>query len=94
MSRGPRNGAVYRRVAQEVCDAAVRCGLCGGLLNKALRYPHPYSTVCDHIITLDQGGDLLDRNNLQGAHKVCNERKGAARAAARAGAGPRNSREW
>lgn len=89
-----RNGAVYRRVSGQVIANGVRCGLCGKPLNKNLRAPHPYSTVCDHIVPISLGGDPLDPNNLQPAHKVCNERKGASLGLRVVRSGPIHSREW
>lgn len=101
MARGPRNGSVYRRWAKAVVDRATHCGICGGPLQKGIyKYPHPLSAVADHIVDLQHGGDLLDPNNGQGAHKVCNERKnkGRLRRARRtptvAPGQPVHSREW
>lgn len=96
MTRGPRNGSVYRRVVAQVAAEGTHCGICGQPLNPDLRYPHPLSTVTDHIRTLAQGGDLLDRNNLQPAHKRCNERKGGGQRPGKTPkpGEPRHSRDW
>jgi hypothetical protein len=55
-----------------------RCGLCGGLIDKALRWPHPGSPSIDHV---DPNGEHVPEN-WQAAHLACNVQAGAKRAAA------------
>lgn len=52
-----------------------RCGICGGVIEAALTYPHPESASLDHIVPLASGGAHTYRNT-QAAHLVCNLRKG------------------
>jgi len=52
------------------------CGLCGGKVNKRLRYPHPRSATLDHIVPLSKGGGH-SRANTHCAHFVCNVKKQA-----------------
>lgn len=52
------------------------CGLCGDPINRELRYPNPLSKSVDHIVPLAKGG-AHEQGNLQWAHLVCNNRKGA-----------------
>lgn len=52
------------------------CGICGGPIDAALRFPDPAASSFDHIIPIAQGGPhVLD--NLQLAHWACNMKKGA-----------------
>lgn len=39
----------------------------------------PWSLECDEIIPLSMGGSPIDRDNVQPAHRICNQRKGGAR---------------
>ena len=51
------------------------CGICGQLVDKRLKYPHPLSPCIDHIIPIDRGGHPSDIDNLQLAHRCCNRQK-------------------
>ncbi len=51
------------------------CGICGRPVDKALKWPHPFSPTVDHIIPIDKGGHPSDISNLQLAHWCCNRRK-------------------
>lgn len=63
------------------------CALCGKPIDYSLgRIPdpltgsyrwHPMSFVVDEIIPVALGGDPLDFENTQPAHRICNARKGA-----------------
>ena len=55
------------------------CALCDAPLDAALAYPHPLSKSVDHIVPLSKGGSH-EQSNLQWAHLVCNNRKGASSA--------------
>lgn len=52
------------------------CGLCGGLVDRGLRHPHPMCASLDHVVPLAKGGSN-DEGNLQLAHLVCNLKKRA-----------------
>lgn len=52
------------------------CGICSQPIDKELRYPDPMSRSIDHIVPLAVGG-THEQSNLQWAHLVCNNRKGA-----------------
>ena len=65
----PRGRGRIRRVP-------VHCGICGGLINPALKAPHPGSYSIDHKLPKAWGGSDL-RANLQPAHLGCNKSKGA-----------------
>ena len=51
------------------------CGICGQIVDKGLKYPHPLSPCIDHIIPIDRGGHPSDIDNLQLAHWKCNRDK-------------------
>lgn len=72
-------------------DATV-CALCGKLLDKTLKFPHPMSASADHIESWATAPQLrFDPSNGQATHLVCNQRKGSAAAAEQI---PAPSREW
>lgn len=60
---------------KKIIATADTCGICGQPLDKSKRYPHPMSTVVDHIIPLDKGGHPTSLDNLQAAHRSCNRAK-------------------
>ena len=50
------------------------CALCGGYIDKSLKFPHPMSASVDHIIPVSKGGKST-MDNLQLAHLCCNQSK-------------------
>ena len=52
-----------------------RCGICGGVIDSALRWPNVWSASIDHIVPLSLGGDDTPAN-VQAAHVGCNQGKG------------------
>lgn len=52
------------------------CQLCGEPVQKGVKYTHPLSPTLDHITPLTRGG-VHALHNVQLAHLVCNQRKGA-----------------
>ena len=89
MARHPgRGGHAWRNATARVKATATHCGICGGPLNPALRWPHPGSTTVDHVVSLAtmaqhglsdaaQRSMALDPNNLRAAHLSCNSRRQA-----------------
>lgn len=53
-----------------------RCGICGGEVDRRLKWPNPKSASVDHIQPISQGGKHV-RANVQCAHLTCNSRKSA-----------------
>ncbi len=51
------------------------CGICGHPVDKHLKYPHPMSSVIDHIVPVSKGGHPSAIENLQLAHWSCNRQK-------------------
>ena len=66
------------RVAYNLADVfrAASCGICQNALDPTLVYPDPMSSSLDHIVPLSRGG-IDSAENVQAAHLVCNQRKGA-----------------
>lgn len=52
------------------------CGICGLAINPDLRWPDPMAVSLDHVVALANGGHH-SAANLQAAHLVCNQQKGA-----------------
>jgi 5-methylcytosine-specific restriction endonuclease McrA len=52
------------------------CALCGQPIDYTLPARHPMSFVMDEIVPVSKGGSPIDYDNVQAAHRVCNERKG------------------
>ena len=53
------------------------CGICGRPVDKTLPAGTPLSPELDEIIPVARGGSPYDIDNLQLAHRVCNQKKGA-----------------
>lgn len=51
------------------------CAICGKPLYPEYKWPHPLSTVIDHIIPVTKGGHPSDLSNLQATHNCCNRAK-------------------
>lgn len=50
---------------------------CGGDIDYALKYPHPFSWSLDHAVTVKERPDLLmDRENFRHSHHDCNQIRG------------------
>lgn len=77
MSSNPRyqNGHRRRMLRKRVLYAYDTCALCGKPVDKSLPAGHPMSAEIDEIIPVSKGGDPLDWNNVQLAHRCCNRQK-------------------
>lgn len=55
------------------------CGICGGLIDRTAKAPHPHSRSLDHIVPLYAGPGSPGHieANVQAAHFMCNSMKGA-----------------
>lgn len=77
-NRPDKDGAhrlAYERNKAKIMATQTVCGICGKPVDKSLRYPHPLSPCCDHIIPIAKGGHPSDLDNLQLAHWTCNRQK-------------------
>lgn len=70
------------------------CALCGQPIDYTLPARHPMSFEMDEIVPVSKGGSPIDYDNVQAAHRICNERKGdGARKGTKAAPLP-HSRNW
>lgn len=88
-----RTGRPWRQLRQRVITEEDICALCGGGVDKTLRWPHPYSPSVDHTQPLGQGGAPVSRANARLAHLRCNIAKRDGRKV-RPKTRQRTSREW
>lgn len=65
----------YERNRKRVLASENVCALCGKMVDKTLKYPHPMCATVDHIIPVSKGGHPSDMDNLQLAHFSCNLHK-------------------
>ncbi len=65
----------YEKNRKKIIATSQICGICGQPLDKQKKYPHPMSTVVDHIVPISRGGHPSDLQNLQAAHRWCNRQK-------------------
>lgn len=70
------------------------CALCGRAIDYSLPAGHPMSFEVDEIVPVSRGGDPLDFDNTQPAHRICNQRKGNGTRASAASLPLPLSRSW
>ena len=78
MARADKVGAhrtAFEKNKRRIMQTQEVCAICGGVVDKSLKFPHPMSPCIDHIIPIDRGGHPSDIDNLQLAHLCCNRRK-------------------
>lgn len=78
MAGDPRFTRRYKRLAAWVYRAYDVCCICGGPVDKTLRFPDPKSRSLEHLTPIADGGDPYDPANAALAHLGCNSRKGQA----------------
>ena len=71
-----RTGRPYRRLRARVIRQATVCCLCGGPLDKSLRWPDPMSATLEHLDPLSLGGSPVSAANADAAHLACNASRG------------------
>lgn len=70
-----KNGAARRSLRRRVAAMGLPCALCGQPINYDLPPLDPMSYELDEIIPVSLGGNPLDPDNVQPAHRICNQRK-------------------
>lgn len=71
---GPEEG-LYKKNRAYLIKTGEVCAICGGYIDKSLKFPNPMSPSVDHKIPVSKGGrSTLD--NLQLTHLCCNKAKG------------------
>lgn len=98
MTKNPRvsNGARRREIRRWVLATQDVCGICGLPVDKTLPAGLPLSPEVDEIIPVSKGGSPIDKRNVQLAHRLCNQRKGA-KILSKGGTLPKpiiNSQDW
>lgn len=88
------NGSARRKLRARVRDMGLPCAICGCAIDYSLPAGDPWSYELDERVPVKLGGSPIDPANVQPAHRICNERKGAKlRYEPRAGArGPERER--
>lgn len=77
MSRVNRyaNGSRRRRLRARLKAQGLPCAICGGPIDYDLPAGDPMSFEVDEIIPVSLGGSPTDPDNVQPAHRICNQRK-------------------
>lgn len=78
VKRPDQNGihrGAFEKNKKRIYATQTTCGICGGTVDRSLKYPHPLSPCIDHIIPVSKGGHPSDISNLQLAHWTCNRQK-------------------
>lgn len=73
----PRNANGHRRrtIRRRVLAHYTHCALCGQPVDKTLPAGHPAAPEVDEIIPISLGGSPTRWDNVQLAHRLCNQRK-------------------
>lgn len=77
-NRLDRGGAKWRKLRAQVLVEEPDCWVCIDPIDPALRWPHQMSGTGDHVVPLEAGGALLDRQNVRAAHLRCNRERHVA----------------
>lgn len=87
MAANPRyaNGSRRRKVREYILATQDICGICGQPVDRSLTTytdpkdgkvkRHPMSAEIDEIIPISRGGSPYNKDNLQLAHRICNQKK-------------------
>lgn len=72
----PRQGPQWREAKVECRRRGGPCRICGQAIDLQLRFPHPRSWSCHHIVPIAKGGAPYHQANLAPAHLRCNQKLG------------------
>lgn len=70
------NGTRRNRIRERWRAIGDPCALCGQAIDYSLPACHPMSFEVDEIVPVSRGGNPLDFDNTQPAHRICNQKKG------------------
>lgn len=70
------NGSKRRALRARVKAEGRECGICHKPIDYTLPAGHPMSYELDEIIPFALGGSPYDYDNVQPAHRLCNQQKG------------------
>lgn len=76
--KNPRRTNSHRRnkLRDKVKSKGLPCALCGKPIDYDLPAGDPMSYELDEIVPVSRGGNPYDENNVQPAHRLCNQQKG------------------
>lgn len=64
------NGSRRRAIRERWKSIAAPCAICGRAIDYSLPAGHPMSFEVDEIVPVSRGGDPLDFENTQPAHRI------------------------
>lgn len=83
VSSNPRskNGTARRKLRMWLKAQGRPCWICKAFgrpseIDYSLPARHPWSFEVDELVPVSKGGDPLDRNNVDAAHRACNQWRG------------------
>lgn len=77
-AKRPRNANGHRRreVKRWLEQQRRPCHICGLPIDYSLPPGHPLAFECDEVLPVSLGGSPIDRNNVDAAHRCCNQWRG------------------
>ncbi|NGM16964.1 HNH endonuclease [Eggerthellaceae bacterium zg-893] len=72
------NGSRRRALRSRVRAMGLPCALCGRPIDYSLPAGDPMAYELDEIVPVSRGGSPYDPDNVQPAHRRCNQAKGDA----------------
>lgn len=70
------NGNARRKLRAWLRSQGRPCHICGRPIDYSLPAGDPMSFEVDELVPVSRGGSPLDRENVDAAHRVCNQRRG------------------
>lgn len=70
------NGAKRTALRNRVKALGLPCAICGQPIDYSLSAGDPMSYELDEIVPVSKGGSPYDFDNVQPAHRICNQQKG------------------
>lgn len=70
------NGAKRTALRKRVKSLGLPCAICGRAIDYSLPVGDPMSYELDEIVPVSKGGSPYDFDNVQPAHRICNQQKG------------------
>ncbi|WP_307739011.1 HNH endonuclease [uncultured Parolsenella sp.] len=70
------NGSARRKLRAWLKAQGRPCHICGRPIDYDLPAGDPMSFEVDELVPVSRGGSPLDRENVDAAHRICNQRRG------------------
>lgn len=71
-----RNGNARRKLRARLRAEGRPCHLCEQAIDYSLPARDPMSFEVDELVPVSRGGDPLRYDNVDAAHRICNQRRG------------------